>query len=732
MEDENSCDGFHGNDSTNNSVPAISVVDTGSLSESSALDFADEDEPKKCTLDIVCDTSSAHNRKSPITVQEWVEHLPTLNKESLSLNRKRPEDEEQTSLIQEDGKIENVTFPAIPVDRGVKKTRKSIQFDLTRNSSFNSDASRSSVEIMLELREPDPEELLLDLGFGGPPNLVSRLPPRFLKPSKLKGIDLKSFIEREEEAQQTADIGSLGYRGLSGPSNRRHSIIVNKMLDCLKEERRNSCTLKNSNSHSFMRQSWDSSFLDERPEFDAPLAFSRFQDINGNLRRFSSTSTPKPKSRHGSRSGIASSQDEDCFNNTSKFSSDNDSVILRKSGRTGFVSPIRDSEVVESQCSDLEKETQNDLNVMKRFKDGPSIEFLKLNKKVDRISPVDHTLSFPCDSTKTADRDDSSSSIETISSFSIDASDYEASFVGLEDGEKLNKLSEKFQEIIPNFSQMQPQDQIPLRLSLNSLHKNIMIEDLSGSITPKASHLDSDCFVEKSKNVGGSLTSPFASVTNEENSSEGEGHHSFSSFYSVFSSTVDNPAENEFKDSQNVGNEPTEMNISSPISPPEIRKDTQVIIESNKQKNGTSFCDIPVHSNVFGPTPSIVENQNTFIKSDVLKVESENFAPRKVGSPSSIRRLGSSSINSSISVPSALGVLESSTCPDKFYTRENDQRSPLSLSYEDQLRVNDVPVCSSKASLQRQRRLHSDPEIREIVLRGRECSMKNGKITQRK
>lgn len=67
---------------------------------------------------------------------------------------------------------------------------KSAKKFLSRDKSFQSDdgSSHSSLESFLEMRRPDPEEVLLDLGFGPKPGSEnsSRIPPRFLKPSKVQ------------------------------------------------------------------------------------------------------------------------------------------------------------------------------------------------------------------------------------------------------------------------------------------------------------------------------------------------------------------------------------------------------------------------------------------------------------------------------------------------------------------------------------------------------------------
>ncbi|KAK9736713.1 Ki-ras-induced actin-interacting protein-IP3R-interacting domain [Popillia japonica] len=67
--------------------------------------------------------------------------------------------------------------------------------DLSQQSDDNSSYC-SSVESVLESRRPDPEAVLLGLGFGP----VTRIPHRFLQPSELiKGIDFNKFLEQQGE-----------------------------------------------------------------------------------------------------------------------------------------------------------------------------------------------------------------------------------------------------------------------------------------------------------------------------------------------------------------------------------------------------------------------------------------------------------------------------------------------------------------------------------------------------
>nr|XP_008191207.1 PREDICTED: uncharacterized protein LOC655754 isoform X2 [Tribolium castaneum] len=107
--------------------------------------------------------------KSPITVQQWVESLPPPHS--------------------------NTNIYTSPL----RNTRKFLPREISLQSD---DASShcSSVESVLELRKPDPEAVLLGLGFGPPKNtnMVSRIPSRFLQPSK---IDIDKFLEQYGEAK---------------------------------------------------------------------------------------------------------------------------------------------------------------------------------------------------------------------------------------------------------------------------------------------------------------------------------------------------------------------------------------------------------------------------------------------------------------------------------------------------------------------------------------------------
>lgn len=126
---------------------------------------------------------------------------------------------------------------------GFLQRQKSI---LKRDNSIHSDSSRySSVDSLLEARKPDPEAILINLGFGpvGSEDILSRIPKRFLKPSQVRGIDTEAFIKRLQLANTLADHSVLGYRGLTGNPDIPPSHIVAKIMERFEvNERKKSLT----------------------------------------------------------------------------------------------------------------------------------------------------------------------------------------------------------------------------------------------------------------------------------------------------------------------------------------------------------------------------------------------------------------------------------------------------------------------------------------------------------
>lgn len=117
---------------------------------------------------------------------------------------------------------------------------------LMRDNSVHSDSSRySSVDSLLEARKPDPEAILINLGFGPvvSDDILSRIPKRFLKPSQVRGIDTDAFIKRLQLAHTLADHSVLGYRGLTGNPDAPPSHIVAKIMERFEvNERKKSLT----------------------------------------------------------------------------------------------------------------------------------------------------------------------------------------------------------------------------------------------------------------------------------------------------------------------------------------------------------------------------------------------------------------------------------------------------------------------------------------------------------
>ncbi|XP_012157604.1 bromodomain-containing protein DDB_G0280777 [Ceratitis capitata] len=105
---------------------------------------------------------------------------------------------------------------------------------LNRDNSTHSESSSrySSVDSLLEARKPDPEAILINLGFGpvGSEDILSRIPKRFLKPSQVRGIDTEAFVRRLQLASNLADHSVLGYRGLTGNPDIPPSRIVAKIM----------------------------------------------------------------------------------------------------------------------------------------------------------------------------------------------------------------------------------------------------------------------------------------------------------------------------------------------------------------------------------------------------------------------------------------------------------------------------------------------------------------------
>lgn len=165
--------------------------------------------------------------KSP--VQQWVDSLPsdeTIGKV----------DDVLVPAESTDAEVEGFTLGAEAV--GITSPRPYPYVQIT-NTCGGSDAGShcSSMESLLESRRPDPEEILLELGFGGAEesDTVSRIPARFLQPSTLKGVVIEDFLKNEQLMGHTYASGFSGYRGLAGPYYTMPSGIVGKIMERLRE-----------------------------------------------------------------------------------------------------------------------------------------------------------------------------------------------------------------------------------------------------------------------------------------------------------------------------------------------------------------------------------------------------------------------------------------------------------------------------------------------------------------
>lgn len=110
---------------------------------------------------------------------------------------------------------------------------------LMKDSSLQSDSSRcSSVESLLNARKPDPERILLNLGFGPAPHntdVLSKIPKRFLKPSQVRGVDTEAFLRQQQLSMHIHENSVLGYRGLVGNPHIPPSMIVAKIMERFQE-----------------------------------------------------------------------------------------------------------------------------------------------------------------------------------------------------------------------------------------------------------------------------------------------------------------------------------------------------------------------------------------------------------------------------------------------------------------------------------------------------------------
>jgi len=205
-------------------------------------------------LNLQAPTVDSQNRsRSPVTVQEWVAALPSLETHD-TIEQEKGEEKDMEVKHEED--IDNIKLGEeagfySPGAGGAKnfgqlllqKNNKSIrgpgplQHSDTL-ASIKSDATNSSMDSVLQSRTADPEEVLYNLGFADS-EALAKIPPRFFqRPSVAKGVSIENFCRQQEEMFGRYESGFFGYRGLQGGLHRRPSELVDKILKTLRERER--------------------------------------------------------------------------------------------------------------------------------------------------------------------------------------------------------------------------------------------------------------------------------------------------------------------------------------------------------------------------------------------------------------------------------------------------------------------------------------------------------------
>lgn len=132
-------------------------------------------------------------RKSPITIQQWVDSLPIPPAQHNNKILSSDTTMSTTEKDSDDTISKNNSTTSNTNQTGSSSANINLRGILSRDASFQSDdacSHCSSVESVLEFRRPDPEEVLIGLGFG--PSYeegeTARIPKRFLHPSKVNII----------------------------------------------------------------------------------------------------------------------------------------------------------------------------------------------------------------------------------------------------------------------------------------------------------------------------------------------------------------------------------------------------------------------------------------------------------------------------------------------------------------------------------------------------------------
>jgi len=226
------------------------------------------------SLQVVPDPIQSRPR-SPVTVDEWVAALPEPDDQT-DLNNQKNSDNENEDVFTWDEmphhQVLQTEILGLGAEAGYLHTqnaakliwekrqrlcsgserRRLLQHSDTTTSlqSENSNFSVSSVDSLLQSRNADPEEVLLNLGFGIGSMDIARIPSRFFTRSRAKGVDIGNFLKKQAEMVEKFESGFSGYRGLSGSTTRRPSEIVEKIIETIREKEK--CLQRTESNDSWM------------------------------------------------------------------------------------------------------------------------------------------------------------------------------------------------------------------------------------------------------------------------------------------------------------------------------------------------------------------------------------------------------------------------------------------------------------------------------------------------
>ncbi|XP_050698047.1 uncharacterized protein LOC126986169 isoform X2 [Eriocheir sinensis] len=148
---------------------------------------------------------------------------------------------------------------------GVEGRRSQFAALRDKQSSFQSELSglslhsRSSIDSLLDSRQADPVEVLLNLGFGGQPqDSLARIPERFLKPSEVRGNSIEDFLKSEEEMSEMMETAEM-MPGLDPQALRRSSTatvspLMTQLIENIREKQRAARHVQRMNSQESIPQ----------------------------------------------------------------------------------------------------------------------------------------------------------------------------------------------------------------------------------------------------------------------------------------------------------------------------------------------------------------------------------------------------------------------------------------------------------------------------------------------